>query len=189
MATKTITFSLDPGSIERAAREVEKFAEQLREIIEELIKHLTEEGKTIAAVKVVEMGAVESQDLLKSIDGYYNEDLRTGFVRAKSYHAFFVEYGTGIVGGSNRHPEIEGDWAPPAITNGDKTYTEYDSYKHGAKGWWYPSDKGWYIPKKSDGTMAYAWTKGYRARPFMYQTFKELERMSADIYNELFSGR
>lgn len=189
MATKTITFSLDPGSIERAAREVEKFAEQLREIIAELVQRLTEEGKSIASVKVIEMGAIDSSDLLNSIDGYYSEDTRTGIICARSYHAFFVEYGTGIIGASNSHPEMSGEWAPPVITYGEHSYSGYDTYEHGSRGWWYPSEKGWYIPKRGDGSVSLAWTKGMRARPFMYQTFKELERMSADIYNELFSGR
>lgn len=182
MPSKTISFSLDAGSVERAIREVEKFTDELRSKMNELARRLTDEGKAIAEVRVVAHGAFQSAELLSSIDGYYDENTHTGIVMAGAPHAFFVEYGTGIVGAGNAHPEVTGDWNPGAVGN----YTKYDTNGHGQAGWWYKSPYGWYIPKNGDGS-AYAWTKGMPSRPFMYETFKQLERLSVDIYNELFS--
>ena len=183
MPSKTISFTLDAGSIERAIREVEDYAEELKSKMADLIQRLSEKGISIAKAQIVQHGAVMDRTLLDSVDGYYSEDTRTGFVVAKAPHAFFVEYGTGIIGADNSHPEVTGEWNPGPIG----IYTKYDTNEHGAAGWWYPAPFGWYIPKQSDGSVALAWTKGMSPRPFMYETFKQLEKLSVDLYNELFS--
>lgn len=182
MPSKTISFSLDAGSVERAIREVERYAEELRSKMGELIQRLVDDGKNIAKAQIVQYDAIFTSSLLSSIDGYYNEDTRTGFIVAGAPHAIFVEYGTGIVGAGSSHPEMDGMWAPPP-----GEYTKYDTNEHGSAGWWYPALHGWYIPKHGDGSVKLAWTSGMRSRPFMYGTFKQLERLSVDIYNELFS--
>lgn len=76
-------------------------------------------------------------------------------------YAQFVEFGTGIVGENNPHPEPI-DW-------------DYDTANHGSKGWWYPSDASDPNPYKNvskETGQVYAWTKGQRARPFMYLTWR-----------------
>jgi len=73
----------------------------------------------------------------------------------------FVEYGTGIVGAGAQHPNPEAGW-------------QYDTEGHGNKGWWYPTTDDDPNPLKrrgKDDGVLYAWTKGQRARPFMYNTW------------------
>lgn len=60
--------------------------------------------------------------------------------------AAFIEYGTGIVGSTNPHPEFP--W-------------QYDVNDYGTDGWFY-LDK--------DGKVH--WTMGTKAKPFMYDTVK-----------------
>ena len=78
----------------------------------------------------------------------------------------YVEFGTGIVGSENSHPDtsIVG-W-------------KYDTNKHGEKGWHYFKDGAWH------------WTQGMPSRPFMYNTASELRSMNtiADIAREVFGS-
>ena len=80
--------------------------------------------------------------------------------------AKFVEFGTGIVGSENSHPDtsIVG-W-------------KYDTNNHGEKGWHYFKDGAWH------------WTQGMPSRPFMYNTASELRSMNtiADIAREVFGS-
>lgn len=73
-----------------------------------------------------------------------------------------VEFGTGIVGKQGvKHPFL----GTPHNHNWD-----YDVNDHGKSGWWYPTDADDDNPTKREGSdgKLYAWTKGQRARPFMY---------------------
>ena len=71
-------------------------------------------------------------------------------------YGMYVEFGTGIVGSENPHPH---PWV-------------YDVNGHGEKGWFYPTDASDPNPWKHyyNGTL-YGWTKGQKARPFMYNTW------------------
>lgn len=61
----------------------------------------------------------------------------------------YAEYGTGVVGLKHKHPMPIG-W-------------NYDSKKHGNKGWFYKDDAG----------VRY-WTRGQRSKPFLYNSMQEL---------------
>lgn len=161
---RTITFSLDSASINRAIKEVERYKEDLQRACQELIERLTDDGVQIAKMQVVSLGAFDTGELESSIMGYYSPNLRAGIVKTDAWHALFVEYGTGVVGKSNQHPMPDG-W-------------EYDVNNHGDKGWVYHSDR--------DGK--FHWTKGMPSRPFMYNTMRELERKVSSIASEVFSN-
>lgn len=164
---KTITFTLDSASIARAADEVEQYANHVRECVGELVKRLTEEGVNIAIAEIAMLGAFKTGELSDSIDGYYSETYHTGFVYSKAPYAFFVEYGTGIVGSHAQHPggpEWDVGW-------------QYDVNEHGEAGWSYISDRDHKLH----------WTKGMISRPFMYETQKRLEQMCQQIFNEIFN--
>ena len=163
---KTITFSLDSASIGRAVDELEKYAEYVKEAMSLLAKELTSQGVQIAAVQVQALGALDTGELADSIDGYYSENYHTGFVFSKAPYAFFVEYGTGIVGSHAPHPGGE-DW---------NVGWQYDVNEHGEAGWSYISDRDHKLH----------WTKGMISRPFMYETYKELERLSHRLAAEIF---
>lgn len=163
MATKTISFTLDTASIGRAIKELEQYRKDLQAACQELARRLTEEGVVVAKMYVAAYPAVDTGELMNSIDGYYSPNLHAGFVRANAWYAVFVEYGTGVRGSDNPHPAPVG-W-------------EYDVNHHGDDGWVYKSER--------DGK--FHWTKGMPSRPFMYDTFRELERKAETVAREVFS--
>lgn len=159
---KVIEFSLDPGSLERAAQEVRKYAMELDEKVEALIRKLAERGAMVAKVQLAALDAVYTGELLSSIEGVYSEKDNVGIVRAGAPYAIFVEYGTGVIGAGSPHPNPDG-W-------------QYDANGHGDEGWVYLNER--------DGK--YHWTRGYQSRPFMYNTARELERECVNIAKEVF---
>lgn len=159
MTTKTIRFSLDTASVIRAIREVEKYRDDLKNAIQQLVRTLTEDGREAAVMNVVGLGAFDTGELADTsfhTRGYYSSDYNIGIIYTDSYYAVFVEYGTGIVGlNGPQHPFLPAGWV-------------HDHNNHGDKGWVYVSNR--------DGL--FHWTKGQPSRPFMYQTYMELIQMA-----------
>lgn len=168
---KTITFSLDSASIGRAISELNGFIDDVRRMMGELVRQLTEQGVQIAMTNIASFGAVDTGELSDSMWGFYDEDSHVGIIRSGAYYAVFVEYGTGIMGENMSHPEMEGEWMPP----GGWTY---DHNNHGENGWFYTSDR--------DGKRH--WTRGQVSRPFMYETFKELQNLAPSIAAKIFNA-
>ena len=165
--TKEISLTLDSKSIERAIDEVEAFRENLRDALAELARYVTEEkGPGIAKMYIAQFPAVDTGFLSDSITGEYHNGDHTGTIYAGAYYAAFVEYGTGVIGANNPHPNPEG-W-------------EYDTNGHGMAGWVYPGSdspqsKAWHPDGRKAAGVKLAWTRGVPARPFMYNTMLELE--------------
>jgi len=85
-----------------------------------------------------------------------------------SKFALYVEYGTGIVGANNSHPSPKG-WV-------------YDVNSHGEQGWMYPTNESDPNPtKKMHDGQWYAWTKGQKSKPFMYNTWLWGRRSATQI--------
>lgn len=162
MAKTVIRFSLNTKDINRAIREVAKFKKQFLEKCNRLVEVLTDEGAEIAKVKVAELDAVYTGELMNSIEGYYSPSLQAGIIRAGAYYAVYVEFGTGVVGSQSSHPNPQG-W-------------QYDVNGHGDEGWVYYDDE----------SGKFRWTKGFKSRPFMYNTAKELEKECKRIAQEVF---
>ena len=147
---KNIEMTLDPSSIQDAINIVNDLESDLADALAELARILTEDrGKRIAQMYIAQFPAVDTGALHDSITGEYIKALHSGTISTNVYYAAFVEYGTGIVGADNSHPD-SGGWA-------------YDVNNHGDAGWWYQVDGGW------------RHTRGMPARPFMYNTLRELE--------------
>ena len=163
MAAKVISFSLDKESIARAVRELNEYIDEVKRLLGELVKKLTEEGVHISTVKISELGAVDTGELSDSMYAEYDEQTHVGFIRSKAFYAFYVEYGTGIVGSKGPHPDGG----------------TYDVNNHGEAGWSY-------IATHRDGKLH--WTKGQISRPFLYETRKELERRAQAAFSEVFNG-
>lgn len=143
---------LTTRSIEDAIREVKEYKRKLNDRVKALIRELVDKGVEIAKVQVRELGAVYTGQLEESITGFFDEETGLGIIRTDCPYAIYVEFGTGVVGKRNPHPEpIEG-W-------------QYDVNEHGDKGWWYfnERDQKWH------------WTKGMVSRPFMYNTLQLLK--------------
>ena len=178
MATKTIQFTLDVSSIAQAIQEVEKYRDDLKQAIQELVRALTEEGREAAVMNVVRLGAFDTGQLADTsfhTRGYYNDDYSIGIIYTDAYYAVFVEYGTGVVGMSEPY---SGPFMPVSVTVKGNTYSAYDQNGHGDAGWWYISDR--------DGKRH--WTKGQPSRPFMYNTKEQLQSLCGQIAKEVFGG-
>lgn len=171
---KTIVVRLDPKSIADAINELNDYKKEVESKARLLVQRLTDLGAEIARIKIVELGAYYSGELLSGVDGYFSPLLNTGFVRVTSDHVAFVEFGTGVVGQANPHKNGEylskASWG---YATGAKIFTTQD----GRVGWIYPTDDG-----------GFRFTEGMRSRPFMYETALQLQREFPRIAREVFSS-
>lgn len=170
---KVIQVKLDPKSIADAIKELEAYKKEIETKARLLVQKLTEFGAEIVRIKIVEMGAVYSGELLSGVSGYFSPSLNAGFVRVTSDHVAFVEFGTGVVGQAN--PHVNGEYLSKAAwqyATGAKIFTTKD----GKVGWIYPTDDG-----------GYRFTEGMQSRPFMYETALELQREFPRIVKEVFN--
>ena len=171
--SKTITTTLDSRSLHNAANQIRAYKHELRKKLDGLITELALEGASIARV-IVMNEAYDTGALMNSIEGFFDPVSRTGFIQAGKglevsgegtkygNYAFYVEFGTGIVGEESPHPLSEDSgW-------------DYDVHGHGEGGWFY----------KAKGKTH--WTKGQPARPFMFETAMELERLARQLAKERF---
>ena len=170
---RTIQVRLDPRSIEAAILEINQYKKDVENNARQLVQRLVDLGANVARVKIVEMGAFYSGELLSGVGGYYSPSLNAGWVRISNDHAAFVEFGTGVVGMNNPHKNGEylskASWA---YATGRTIFTTKD----GRIGWFYPTDDG-----------GYRFTEGMKSRPFMYETALELQREFPRIAREVFS--
>ena len=160
MARKVIRFTWDER--DRAIKEVKQFRKDFITKCNQLVKALTEQGAEIARIQVVKLDAFYSGELMNSIGGYYSSATNVGIIRADAYYAAYVEFGTGVVGKQSSHPSPQG-W-------------QYDVNNHGDDGWVY----------FNDDIGDFRWTKGFKSRPFMYNTARELEKECKRIAEEVF---
>lgn len=147
---KNIEMTLDKESIENAIKAVEDLENDLGKAMTHLIEELTVKGVEFARMEIVmfDKPAVDSGALMDSIAPAMLND-REGVVTTGVMYAAFVEYGTGVVGAEEPHPEPNG--------------YKYDVNGHGWDGWVYGYN----------GTFHR--TYGMPARPFMYGTLRDLE--------------
>ena len=170
---KNIEIRLDPKSVEKAIKELQAYKKEVEQKARLLVQRLTDYGAEIARIKIVDMGAVYSGELLSGVDGYFSPLLNAGFVKVTSDHVAFVEFGTGVVG--QQSPHTNGEYLSKAAwgyATGQKIFTTKD----GKVGWIYPTDDG-----------GFRFTEGMKSRPFMYQTALELQREFPRMAKEVFS--
>ncbi len=171
---KTITVNLnEKNSVRKAIKELKRYKKDVENKTRLLVQRLTDEGANIARVKIVNMGAYYSGELLSGVNGYYSPSLNAGFVKVTSDHAAFVEFGTGVVGQNN--PHNNGEYLAKAsweYASGTKIFTT----QSGKVGWIYPTDDG-----------GFRFTEGMESRPFMYETALELKSKCEQMAKEVFS--
>lgn len=169
---KNIEIRLDPKSVEKAIKELQAYKKEVEQKARLLVQRLTDYGAEIARIKIVDMGAVYSGELLSGVNGYFSPLLNAGFVKVTSDHVAFVEFGTGVVG--QQSPHTNGEYLSKAswgYATGQKIFTTKD----GKVGWIYPTDDG-----------GFRFTEGMKSRPFMYQTALELQREFPRMAKEVF---
>lgn len=165
--SRKIKVSLSASSFMSAAQEVKEYRDELRKKCETLVERLTHEGVILAQVKILQYPAVYTGELLSSISEKQGAVLTNGsqwIIYTGCPWAAYVEFGTGVVGGKNPHPDT-------GIAN-----WKYDANRHGDVGWWYNLDGEWH------------WTKGMPSRPFMYETAKDLRELIPKIAREVFGS-
>ena len=162
MAKTVIRFSLDNKDIDRAIKELKLFKKEFLVKCNQLVEALTDEGENVAKVQVEELDAMYTGELWNSIKGYYSPTYNVGVIKAGSIYAVHVEFGTGVVGSQSPHPNAQG--------------YAYDIHHHGEDGWFYYDDY----------TGKVRWTKGFKSRPFMYNTARQLEKDCEKIAREVF---
>ncbi len=164
---RKITTDLSVRDINRAIRELEKYKRDLNRKANLLIQTLTDLGVDIAKAQIREMGAWYTGELESSIEGYFSPTWGAGVIKAGSFYAIYVEFGTGVVGQSSPHPKADSLWA----------YNIPSDAKDETGGWWYYNDR--------DNRLHY--THGMESRPFMYNTVRKLEEECARIAKEVFA--
>ena len=183
------------SSIDNAIKQVNEVREFLERTCLELVRVLTEEGMKIAKMQVVSLDAFDTGDLEKSIGGMFLPEYGVGYVIAGAPYAVYVEYGTGAVGASSPHPGI-GDGANAGASASSRSVGDGNEHEHMGYARTFSVDEstgerkttnsgiGWiYMDKHGN----FYWTRGYPARPFMYNTLKMLEEMAPDKASDMFA--
>ena len=163
----------EKGSLGKGLRQLAAYKKRVQNRTSLLVQKLTDYGAEIARIKIVNMGAYYSGELLSGVSGYYSPILNAGFVKVTSDHVAFVEFGTGVVGQNSPHKN--GEYLALAAwdyASGPKIFTTKD----GRVGWIYPTDDG-----------GFRFTEGMGSRPFMYETALQIQRDLDKIAKEVFS--
>ena len=164
---KQINFTYDsPSSIDAAIRDLQVYTSIITYKCKILAGRLANIGVELARVNVADFDAIYSGELLSSIKAEYNGNIPDGaswMIVTDCPCAFYVEFGTGIVGADNPHPD-------PGIAG-----WKYDINQHGDLGWYYFKDGEWH------------WTKGMPSRPFMYQTAMDIRSRIESVAREVFA--
>lgn len=163
----------DPKSIDKAIKKLNAYKLEVETKTVDLVKKLITNGVSIARVKLVEYQAYYSGELYDDIVGYYSESTNIGYVRVTNDHAAFIEFGTGPRGSASPHPMGGGSY------KSEGWYTKADGK---------PMDAiyGWTPIQLENGDVIY-YTEGQPAKPFMYETAKQLENDFIRVAKEVFA--
>lgn len=171
MATKTISFSLDVGSIDKAIAEViayrdefQRKVDRLRQLVAERIRWSAENGFSSAVVSDVIFGQASENDVQVTVE----DDGNVTTVIASGKEALFIEFGAGVYHngpvGTSPHP-----WGTYTIGSYDKG--------NGAK-------TAWGYGKKSEGTLTV--TRGTPAAMPMYRGMQDAMNVFDSLVQEVF---
>ena len=135
------------SNLDEILKRVLEYRRKVESVGEELVYRLTEEGVSLAQMNAAYMDIYDSGELVNGMESQYSGG--KGYIVSTATHSVFCEFGTGVVGANNPHPDV-------AVLG-----WSYDVNQHGELGWWYYN---------KDGERR--WTKGMPARPYMYDTAK-----------------
>lgn len=173
MAKKTLKADLSISSIRNLQKELEKYRDSLTYKCRLLAEKLSERGVEIARVQIADLDAIFTGELIQSLHSEYKGSTPYGAIFAiltDSDHAAFVEFGTGPIGQENPYPYELPEGVSWQYASG-KTIRQLAD---GRYGWFYPKDGQWYF------------TEGMPARPFMYETSLELQKIVVEVAKEVF---
>ena len=165
MAKYTFEANLSVKEVNNLKEKLKNYKAEFNKRVGLFVERLAQEGVMMASLKIVEKDAIYTGELLNSMkirkgDSFY--DGHKWYIYTDCPWAAYVEFGTGIVGAENPHPDTSiASW-------------KYDVNEHGEKGWFYFKDDEWH------------WTKGMPSRPFMFETAQELAEIVPRIAKEVF---
>ena len=175
MATKKFTVDiLSKSSVDKLKKELEAYRNDLPRKCQLIAQRLAELGVEYAKANVVNLDAVFTAELYRSIHSEQIEvtkEKAVFAVVANSDHAVFVEFGTGIVGKESPYPYPFPQDVSWQYASG-KTIRQLAD---GRYGWFYERDGQWYF------------TEGMPSRPFMYMAGQDLMKQVTQIVKEVFA--
>lgn len=163
------------SSIQQLQKKLQAYNNSLQHKAEILAKTLADKGVDIAQVKIADLDAIFTGELLTSIHTQYIGSFKGGAIFSivtDSDHAMFVEFGTGQKGKDTPYP-----YSLPSGVSWDYA-TGKTIRKNAVTGKYY-----WFYPG-NDGKWHY--TEGMPARPFMHDTSIELLGIIVKTAKEIF---
>ena len=164
---KTISFGLSAREVRNVKKQLKEYKEEFMLKVNKFAEALVLRGVEIAELNIAGFDAVFSSELLSSIDFEAGDVITDGsrwIIYTDCEWAKYVEFGTGVIGNENPHPDTSlGNW-------------KYDANNHGEAGWSYYKDGEWHH------------TKGMPSRPFMYETGIELADVVIETAKEVFNS-
>lgn len=140
--------------LDRMISNLKNIKSQIDSVPESIIEELLTEGERIMS------GNINMSEVADSVTSYVSivgKNSAEGYITAEHESAIYLEYGTGIVGVWNPHPELPTGWV-------------YDSNEHGYAGWVY-----W------DSSGRKRWTMGLASNQFILKTREELKKTAGDM--------
>jgi HK97 gp10 family phage protein len=157
-------FSLE--SLEKAIAKVEKFQLNIPKILDKAIDEIAEKARQRCLHEMslhdLKKGGTLAQSNLASTIEIRRDDIKSFTLAVNGEYAMYVEFGTGVVGRDNPHPDV---------SFLDQAW-EYDSKGHGEAGWFY----------YKDGVKYH--TRGQEAKPFLYPTYLYVRRIVTRTVNK-----
>lgn len=164
---KTIKFGLSVSEIKKAQKQIETYQKELVKKCETFARRMSDEGVMLAKIKLTQFPAIDTGELLESIKnepGIAVTDGSTWVIYTGCEYAAYVEFGFGLIGASNPHPDTSiAGW-------------KYDVNQHGTSGWFYFKNNEWH------------WSGGQPSKPFMYETGRDLRLIIPKIAKEVFGN-
>ena len=161
----TFEAELSVSSLETLIKDLEKYQKDLDNCLISINQAIADKVYEIVMSRVPYKNS--SGELMASIQ----KEVTKEFARVYTVndHALFAEFGTGIIGADNPHPEasVQG-WT-------------YDVNGHGEKGWFY--NKG-----TTEEPDIY-WTKGYEGRQYMYRAYIDIQKELTQIAEQVLKQR
>lgn len=172
MATKRLYLNaLSIKSIDKLKKAIVDCENDLQAKLVLFCERLSQYGVEAAQANIVNLDAVFSGDLFRSIyneQQYATKDTVVFIVATNSEHAVYVEMGTGMVGAENPYPG-----KLPAVYAQGKTIRQLAD---GRYGWFYNKNGRWYF------------TEGMPSRPFMWFASMDMQEQVVRIAREVFGN-
>ena len=166
---RTIIVDLNANNgIKNAIKELQQYKNDLNLRVQQLLQQFVNRGIEIAKAKVVSYKIIHDNNLSSSINGFVTGNV--GFIKVDDENAVFFEFGTGPRGASSPHPLGSSYKSSGWLTKADgKPMDTLYNWK----------------PLGTDGDT-YFYTEGQAAKPFMYDTARELRQRVREIAMEVF---